>query len=229
MPRVSARPAALHQDPHRINAILAILAARYPTPETMLHWGTPWELLVATVLSAQCTDDRVNQVTPGLFARFPDVSAMAGAGQAEVETLIHSTGFFRNKARHLIAAARIILDRHAGQVPQTMDALLELPGVARKTANIVLANAFGVQAGVAVDTHVKRLSWRLGLTDSKDVARIEKDLMTLTPQADWGRLNHWLVLFGREVCPARSPHCARCPLEALCPKRDVGGRSGEKE
>ncbi|AGW13436.1 endonuclease III [Megalodesulfovibrio gigas] len=205
----------------RIASILATLAARYPAPETMLHWRTPWELLVATVLSAQCTDDRVNKVTPGLFARFPDVAAVAAADVAEVEELIHSTGFFRNKAKHLVATAQLLVRRYAGQVPQSMPALLELPGVARKTANIVLANAFGIQAGVAVDTHVKRLAWRMELTHSKDVLKIERDLMACIPQADWGRANHWLVLFGREVCTARAPRCRACPVASHCPRRDV--------
>ncbi|MCA1943882.1 MAG: endonuclease III [Desulfovibrio sp.] len=207
----------------RIASIFAVLAARYPSPETMLHWRTPWELLVATVLSAQCTDDRVNKVTPALFARFPDAAAMAAAEVAEVEDLIRSTGFFRSKAKHLVSAAQLVQRRYAGQVPASMPALLELPGVARKTANIVLANAFGIQAGVAVDTHVKRLAWRMGLTESRDVGKIERDLMTLVPQADWGRANHWLVLFGREVCTARSPRCGSCPVREWCPRRDVPG------
>ncbi len=207
--------------PDHAVAIFDILATRYPNPETMLTWRTPWELLVATVLSAQCTDDRVNMVTPPLFEAIPDVQAMAAAEVPDVETLIRTTGLYRNKAKHLVATANIIVNEYGGTVPQTMEALPTLPGVARKTANIVLSNAFGVQAGVAVDTHVKRLAWRMGFTDSKDVKRIERDLMAIIPQAQWGDANHWLVLFGREVCTARAPQCPTCPVEAYCPKRDV--------
>lgn len=202
--------------------ILAALAEKFPKPETMLTWSTPWELLVATVLSAQCTDERVNKVTPPLFQALPTVRDMAAAEVAQVEGLIRTTGLFRSKAKHLVATARLLVQDYGGDVPRTMEDLLRLPGVARKTANIVLSNAFGIQAGVAVDTHVKRLAWRMGLTNSKDVKRIEKDLMALVPQEDWGNVNHWLVLFGREVCMARNPQCHVCPVADFCPKRDVG-------
>ncbi|WP_028586473.1 endonuclease III [Desulfocurvus vexinensis] len=201
--------------------IVARLRRRYPDPRSELHWETPWQLLAATMLSAQCTDARVNAITPELFRRWPGPEAMAQADTAQVETVIHSAGFFRQKAKSLVGAARLLMERHGGQVPAAMADLTALPGVARKTANIVLANAFGLQEGVAVDTHVRRLAGRLGLTRSQDPARIEKDLMALVPRPDWGDFNHMLVLFGRQVCPARSPRCAACELADICPKRGV--------
>jgi endonuclease-3 len=204
--------------PARAEAVRERLARRYPVPRTELHWSSPWELLAATMLSAQCTDARVNQVTPHLFATWPDVEQMAIADVGEIEAVIRSTGFFRNKARNLRAAAGRIVDAYGGQVPRTMEDMLTLPGVARKTANVVLSNAFGVQAGIAVDTHVKRISFRLGLTRETVPDRIERDLMQLFPQDDWGAVNHYLVLFGREVCTARKPACPECELEDLCPK-----------
>lgn len=197
------------------------LAQRYPSPKTELDWQNPWELLVATVLSAQCTDARVNMVTPSLFARWRDVAAMAAADTADIETMVHSTGFYRNKAKHIREAARIICEQFAGNVPQTMPELLTLPGVARKTANVVLANAFGVFEGIAVDTHVKRISYRLGLTKSTNQDRIEQDLMKLFPRQRWGDINHFLVLFGREVCSARKPACPSCELNDICPKLEI--------
>jgi len=201
--------------------IVARLRRRYPDPRSELHWETPWQLLAATMLSAQCTDARVNAITPELFRRWPGPAAMAQADIAQVETVIHSAGFFRQKAKSLVGAARLIMEHHDGQVPAAMADLTALPGVARKTANIVLANAFGLQEGVAVDTHVRRLAGRLGLTRSQDPARIEKDLMALVPRPDWGDFNHMLVLFGRQVCPARSPRCAVCELADICPKCGV--------
>lgn len=206
---------------HLAASLLQRLGARYPAPQTQLTWHTPWELLVATMLSAQTTDARVNHVTPTLFARWPTPAHLAAADLADIEAVIRSTGFFRTKARHLQATARIVAERHGGEVPRTMAELLALPGVARKTANIVLSNAFGIHEGIAVDTHVKRVSFRLGLTASRNPDRIERDLMALFPRQRWGDLNHYLVLFGREVCTARAPRCTACPLADLCPRHGV--------
>lgn len=197
------------------------LAARYPRPKTALDWASPWELLVATILSAQCTDARVNMVTPQVFATWNTVGDMAGANQAELEKTIHSTGFYRNKAKNLIGAAQKIVTDYSGQVPRTMEEILTLPGVARKTANVVLSNAFGVQAGIAVDTHVKRISFRLGLTSHTNPDKVEQDLLPLFPRPRWGDVNHYLVLFGREVCAARKPACSTCELGDLCPRHGL--------
>jgi len=205
----------------RARAVRERLARRYPTPRTELTWTTPWELLVATILSAQCTDARVNTVTPQLFATWKTVEQMAGATPAQIETVIRSTGFFRNKAKNLHASAVKIVAQFGGQVPRTMEEMLTLPGVARKTANVVLSNAYGVQAGIAVDTHVKRISFRLGLTGQTSPDKVEQDLLGLFPQQSWGAVNHYLVLFGREVCVARKPRCGICELADLCPQTGV--------
>lgn len=197
------------------------LALRYPAPEPALHWRTPWELVVATALSAQCTDERVNMVTPVLFGRWPTAADIAGADVAEVETVVRSTGMFRQKAKNLVGAARLVTHEFGGEVPRTMEELIRLPGVARKTANIVLSNAFGIHVGIAVDTHVKRIAFRLGLTASADPKVIERDLMPLFPQESWGDVNHCLVYFGREVCNARKPMCEVCELADICPRRGV--------
>ncbi|MFP4167528.1 MAG: endonuclease III [Desulfonatronovibrionaceae bacterium] len=196
--------------------VLQVLRGRYPEPESALKWNTAWELLVATVLSAQCTDERVNKVLPGLFRRWPGPKDLAEADQQEVEDVVYSTGFYRNKAANLRRAAAIIQDRHSGRVPSGMEELLDLPGVARKTANIVLYGAWGINAGLAVDTHVKRISRRLGLTGHTDPNRVERDLMRLFPRNKWGEINHSLVLFGREVCTAKNPKCTDCELLAVC-------------
>jgi len=201
--------------------ILSILEKKYPNPRTKLVWKTPWELLVATILAAQCTDDRVNKVTPVFFERWPDIKSLAHASQKEVEQVIHSTGFYKNKAKNLINASKKILTDYNGQVPSTMEELLSLPGVARKTANIILSNCFSKNEGIAVDTHVKRISFRLGLTSSKNPAVIEKDLMELFPQQKWHLVNHLLVWFGRDICKARTPQCHRCELDSLCPKNGI--------
>ncbi len=182
-----------------------------------LNYETPVQLLVATILSAQCTDERVNLVTPELFRRFPDAVALADADLAELELLVRSTGFYRNKAKNIQASCQMIRAEFSGQVPQTMEELLKLPGVARKTANVVLAHAFGIHAGVTVDTHVKRLSQRLGLTESTDPLRIERDLMALLPQLDWENWSIRLIYHGRAVCNARTPACGACILADLCP------------
>ena len=198
--------------------VLAALRQRYPAPATLLRATTPWELLVATILAAQCTDARVNLVTPDLFARWPDPAALAGAAVGEVEECIRSTGFFRNKARNLVAAAARIRDVFQGQVPRSLAELISLPGVARKTANVVLFGAFGLAEGLAVDTHVGRIAFRLGLASTRDPLRTEQELMALFPREEWGNLNHRLVWFGREVCRAINPACSGCELESLCAK-----------
>lgn len=189
----------------------------YPEAPCTLNYETPVQLLVATILSAQCTDERVNLVTPALFQRFPDAAALAAADLSEIESLIRSTGFYRNKAKNIQAACHQIVTEHDGQVPDRMEALLKLPGVARKTANVVLAHAYGIHAGVTVDTHVKRLSQKLGLTEYTDPIRIERDLMALLPQPDWENWSIRLIYHGRAVCNARKPGCARCALADLCP------------
>jgi endonuclease-3 len=202
----------------KADRVLAALRGRYPSPATLLRAATPWELLVATILAAQCTDARVNLVTPDLFARWPDPAALAGAAAEDVEKCIRSTGFFRNKARNLVAAATRIRDVFQGQVPRSLAELTSLPGVARKTANVVLFGAFGLAEGLAVDTHVGRIAFRLGLASTRDPLRTEQELMALFPREEWGNLNHRLVWFGREVCRARNPACSGCEMESLCAK-----------
>jgi endonuclease III len=206
---------------HRAEQIHQRLARRFPQPASMLAWKTPWELLVATVLAAQCTDARVNLVTPHFFQKWPGPEALSQARVQEVETVIRSTGFFRQKAKNLVAAARIVVAEFQGRVPGSMEELITLPGVARKTANIVLSNALGRHEGIAVDTHVRRLSFRLGLTTSTNVLLIEKDLMPLFPRDAWGEINHLLVLFGRDTCIARKPRCPGCILADICPREGV--------
>jgi endonuclease-3 len=201
--------------------ILLRLKRHYPNSKCTLHYQTPLQLLVATILSAQCTDERVNQVTPELFRRFPDAQALATAPREEIEALIRPTGFYRNKAKHIQEACRKILTDFGGQVPRTMPGLLTLPGVARKTANVVLAHAFGINAGVTVDTHVKRLSRRLGLTEHEDPVRIERDLMQLLPQVDWENWSLRLIEHGRAICTARQPLCQQCFLADLCPSASL--------
>ena len=201
----------------RADHILALLRATYPDAHCALNHHTPFELLAATILSAQCTDVRVNLVTPALFSRYPTATDLAAADQEDVEELIRSTGFFRNKARSLIGMATALVERHGGQVPPDMESLRVLPGVGRKTANVVLGNAFGINDGVVVDTHVGRLSQLLRLTAHQDPEKIERDLMPLVPQPDWTMVSHWLIYHGRQVCIARRPQCGRCPLAALCP------------
>jgi endonuclease III len=193
------------------------LRAAYPDASCELDHRNALELTVATILSAQCTDKRVNLVTPALFTRFPDAAALAAADQHEVEALIRSTGFFRNKAKNIIAMARALVDRHGGEVPHTMEQLTTLPGVGRKTANVILGNAFGLNEGIVVDTHVARLAARLGLTRETDPVKIEKALMPLFPRASWTMLSHLLIWHGRRVCVARKPRCAECVLRDRCP------------
>lgn len=201
----------------RAREILARLWQLYPDATCSLDYQTPVQLLVATILSAQCTDERVNRVTPALFARFPDAAALAAADISELEFLIRSTGFYHNKAKNIQGACQRLVVHHGGQVPQTMAELLGLPGVARKTANVVLAHAFGIHAGVTVDTHVKRLSNRLGLVKSEDPVQIERVLMGLLPQPEWENWSIRLIYHGRAVCGARKPNCGVCALADLCP------------
>ncbi|SBO43219.1 endonuclease III [Cyanobium sp. NIES-981] len=201
----------------RAPVILERLGTLYPEATCSLDWRTPYELLIATMLSAQCTDERVNRITPALFERFPDAAAAAAVEPAEVEPYVRSAGFFRNKARNIVAASRLLLERHGGEVPQTMEELLQLPGVARKTASVVLAWCFGINAGVTVDTHVSRLAQRLRLSRHGEPRRIEPDLMKLVPREQWQTLSIRLIFHGRAVCAARKPLCAACGLADLCP------------
>ena len=201
--------------------IIALLRTTYPDAECALVYRNAWELLVSTILSAQCTDKRVNMVTPALFARFPTVEAFAAASREDLETAIRSTGFFRNKAKNIQGAAHVMLEKFGGAVPETMAELLELPGVARKTANVVLGVAFQVADGVVVDTHVSRLSQRMKLTREKDPTKIERDLMQVVPQADWIDIGHLLIHHGRALCTARKPACSECPLQDLCPSAAI--------
>ncbi len=201
----------------RIMEIIKRLEREYGKPGTALKFNNPFELLVAVVLSAQCTDDRVNKITPTLFKRFPGPKEMAEAGLEEVEELVRSCSFFRNKAKNIHAAARMIVERFGGQVPDNMEDLIKLPGVARKTANVVLYNAFGKNEGIAVDTHVKRLVKRLGICDEKNPVKIEKELMEIVPRDYWGPVTYLLIEHGRRVCKAKKPDCARCVLRDICP------------
>lgn len=201
----------------RVGEIIAHLRTTYPAAECALVHRNAWELLVATILSAQCTDKRVNIVTPGLFAQYPSVEAFAAAPREDLEEAIKTTGFFRNKAKNIQGAAHVLLEKFGGAVPNTMSELLELPGVARKTANVVLGVAFQVADGVVVDTHVSRLSQRLKLTRQKDPTKIERDLMEVVPQAAWIDIGHLLIHHGRSLCTARKPLCGECPLQDLCP------------
>ena len=199
-----------------IGEILRRLADAYPDAVCALHFSNPYQLLVATILSAQCTDARVNMVTPALFKRYPDPSALAQADPAELEEMIRSTGFFRNKTRNLINASRVLRDEFGGEVPKSMEELLRLPGVARKTANVVLGTAYGIAAGVVVDTHVARVSARLGLTSQTDPEKIEKDLMHKIPRDEWISFAHRLIHHGRRICRAPKPRCQDCMLTDLC-------------
>ena len=201
----------------RAQEVLIRLKAEYPDATCSLDYETPMQLLVATILSAQCTDERVNKVTPALFGKYPTAEAMATAELSDIEELVRSTGFYRNKSKNIQGSCRMIVEEFGGEVPRTMPELLKLPGVARKTANVVLAHAFGINAGVTVDTHVKRLTNRLGLTDYQDPKRIERDLMQLLPQPDWENWSIRLIYHGRAVCSARKPECDRCFLSDLCP------------
>lgn len=204
----------------RVSLILKRLNQDYPDVVCALNHANAWELLAATILSAQCTDVRVNIVTPALFAAYPSVQAMAVAAQPDVEQLVRTTGFFRNKAKNLIGAAKGIVERYNGQVPTAMEELLTLPGVARKTANVVLGSWFGIAGGVVVDTHVSRISSRLGLTKATDPRKIEQDLMQVIPKKRWVLFSHQIIHHGRQVCIARKPKCDVCRLYDLCSSKD---------
>ncbi len=206
----------LELDPKRIAELLRRLQAAYPNAECALHHRNAWELLVATILSAQCTDARVNMVTPELFREFPTPQAFAAASLPAIEEKIRSTGFYHNKARSISGAAKKLISDFGGKVPQTMAELLTLPGVARKTANVVLGVAFGKAEGVVVDTHVLRLSHRLGLTRAEDPKKVEEDLMRIIPRDHWIAFSHEMIHHGRQICIARKPRCIDCPLETLC-------------
>ena len=198
-----------------VQAVLSVLAAAYPDAQCALHHRSAFELLVATILSAQCTDKRVNEVTPRLFAAFPTPRALAEADPAGVERIISECGLYKMKAKHIVGASRLIVEEHAGEVPGSMEELMRLPGVGRKTANVVLANAFGVPA-IAVDTHVQRVSNRIGLAAGGDVLETERQLMRRIPRELWSQAHHWLIWHGRQVCTARSPRCEVCPLAEHC-------------
>ena len=209
-------------DPLRARAkkIVRLLAKEYPDAECALHHQNPLQLLIATILSAQCTDARVNMVTPDLFARFPDAKAFATANPAELEKAIQSTGFFRNKARNIIACCKQIIEEHGGEIPRRMEELVRLPGVGRKTANVILGNAFAVP-GITVDTHVGRLSRRLGLTKETPAEKVERDLMNLIPEKNWTMFSHHMIFHGRRICHARKPQCSQCVLAKVCPRIGV--------
>lgn len=203
--------------------VLIRLKRLYPDATCTLNYETPVQLLVATILSAQCTDERVNQVTPELFRRFPDTLAIASAQIEELEALVRPTGFYRNKAKNIQGACRAIMAEFGGEVPKRMEELLKLPGVARKTANVVLAHAYGINQGVTVDTHVKRLTRRLGLTEHENPIRIERDLMRLLPSEEWENFSIRLIYHGRAICKARKPECDACALADLCPSANLSG------
>ena len=206
--------------PDRIAAILKALDEAYPNPECALHHKSPWELLVATILSAQCTDVRVNMVTPKLFQTYPTPEDMANAPIESIEEIIRTTGFYHNKAKSIQGAGRIISEKFNGKVPQTMAELLTVPGAARKTANVVLGVAYGKAEGIVVDTHVFRLARRLGLTRGETPQAVEQDLMKIIPKNRWIQFSHELIHHGRQICEARKPKCAACPLETLCKSPD---------
>ena len=205
----------------RAEAIVRRLCEAYPDSHCSLDFASPFQLVIATILSAQCTDKRVNMVTPELFRRWPDAAALAGATQRDLEAVIRSTGFFRAKAKSLHGCAQALVDRHGGEVPQTIEELVRLPGVGRKTANVVLGTAFGIASGVVVDTHVGRISRRLGLTRAADAVRAERDLVRVLPRDHWIAFSHRLIEHGRGVCSARRPVCDDCSLLDLCPRVGV--------
>jgi len=210
----------------RVAQLIKVWPKVYPDAHTELNFRTPLELLIATILSAQCTDKRVNMVTPALFKKYRTANDYASAPAAELETAIKSTGFFRSKTRSIQGATSAIAKKFGGKVPNSMEKLRELPGVGRKTANVVLGNAFGINEGVVVDTHVIRLSQRLGLTKHKDPEKIEQDLMKLVPKEHWTDWSHWLIWHGRRRCYARKPDCANCEVFKLCPSGKVFLRTG---
>ena len=229
--RKNTNPAAKHPSKRRkrrgpdlethAREILARLKKEYPDAHCELDFETPLQLLIATILSAQCTDKRVNMVTPDLFRAYPDAKSLASADVTELENMIKSTGFFRNKTKSLLGMSAAVAEKHDGRVPSTMEDLVHLPGVGRKTANVVLGNAFNINEGVVVDTHVGRLAVRLGLTNETDPVKVEQALMTLIPRDDWTLVAHLLIFHGRRVCLARTPRCESCMLADVCPSARV--------
>ena len=218
-PRPKPKKIRLRGKPIPLPTILSALDERWPNANCELLHADPWQLLVATILSAQCTDATVNKVTPGLFARWPTPADLADANPRELQKAIRPTGFFRNKAKSLLGSARMIVEKFAGKVPDTMDAILELPGVARKTASVVLGNAYGKNEGIAVDTHVTRLTQRWGLTKHDDPKKIEPELMKMLPRERWTSFSHQTIHHGRYLCHARNPECGECNLAEVCPSR----------
>lgn len=218
-----ALPAKLQAKRARIEAVARELSREFPDAKCALHHDGPEQLLFATILSAQCTDERVNKVTPALFARYPSSRELALAPVADIEKLVGSVNFFRNKAKNLVAAARLLQEKHPGGLPRTIEELTELPGVGRKTANVVLGECFNLPLGIVVDTHVRRLTQLLGLTKAEDPVKIEAELMEFVPKEMWTKLSHWLILHGRKTCIARRPRCAECVIQPQC---EFGRRSG---
>jgi len=216
----AARPRVDYMAPERLKRIFAALDQLFPQAQTALRHENAFQLLVATILSAQCTDERVNMITPRLFQKYPTAQDFAAERQEVLEREIRSTGFFRNKARNIIAAAKKIVADFGGQVPRTVEEMLTLPGVARKTANVVLGSAYGLATGVVVDTHVFRVTQRLKLSKQKTPEKVEQDLMKLVPQDRWITFGHQVIWFGRKICQARKPRCGDCPLNSLCDSRD---------
>ncbi len=219
-PKREYQPEFPPEERERLLKIVEILKQTYPEAKIALKFSNPLELLVATILSAQCTDERVNQVTASLFKKYRTAKDYAEADLEELAEDIRPTGFFQQKAKYLKEAARLIVDKFGGEVPRTMEEMLELPGVARKTANIVLANAYGIVEGIPVDTHVRRLAQRLGFTKQKDPNKIEKDLMAILPREDWAVMPYVFQAHGRKVCKAKRPLCEKCPVASLCPSRE---------
>jgi endonuclease-3 len=219
-PKLVPKPKTAAERKTRVAKILKVLDEMYPNATCALHHDDPWQLLVATILSAQCTDKRVNEVTPGLFRKYPTVEDFAHASQAELANDIRSTGFFNNKSKSVIGAAKKLLSAYGGQVPRTMDELLTVPGAARKTANVVLGTAYGIASGVVVDTHVQRLARRLDLSKHVEPGKIEQDLMKAIPEDRWVLFSHQLIHHGRALCIARKPKCAECRLDPLCYAKD---------
>jgi endonuclease III len=216
-------PATAESKKHA-SRIAQLLKKHYPDAKCALNFGTPLELLVATILSAQCTDERVNLVTKDLFRKYRSAGAYLKAPQKELERDIQSTGFFHNKTKSIQGCCQALLERYGGEIPQDLDALVEMPGIGRKTANVVLGTAYGIASGVVVDTHVLRLSQRLGLTNQKTAEKIEQDLMAQFPKKEWINLSHRLIQHGRKICIARKPKCCQCPLDEFCPKIGVESR-----
>jgi endonuclease-3 len=214
------KPKSAAERKQRVAAILKALDERYPAVTCALQHRNAWELLVATILSAQCTDERVNKVTPGLFAKYPTMEDFAAVNVQELAVDIYSTGFFNNKAKSIVGAAKTILTKFGGEIPRDIDQLLTVPGAARKTANVVLGTAFGIPSGVVVDTHVARIAQRLDLTKEDAPVKIEQELMKQVPREHWIQFSHQVIHFGRELCAARKPKCGECPIEGLCYTKD---------